>query len=299
MGFIIAFIGAVLFSTKAIIAKIAFADIAAAPLTLIALRMLFSLPFYLAVAFYSGNKKENVKLTKKQWWQIIFTGLLGYYISSFLDFTGLQYVSAGLERLILFLYPTFAILINVYFFKEKISSVQKIALAITYAGIGLAYFGELRIDISNPNFLWGSLLIFICAITFSLYIVGSGRLIPVIGATKFTAYAMLASTAGVLVHFLIAGNIQTVQFSSSLLWYGFLLAAIATVIPSFMISYGMKTIGTNNTAIVTSVGPVAIILQAHYFLGEQVYTEQVIGTMLVIAGVLLIGWKRNIASVKQ
>ena len=142
VGFIIAFIGAVLFSTKAIIAKIAFADIAAAPLTLIALRMLFSLPFYLAVAFYSGNKKENVKLTKKQWWQIIFTGLLGYYISSFLDFTGLQYVSAGLERLILFLYPTFAILINVYFFKEKISSVQKIELAITYAGIGLAYFGE-------------------------------------------------------------------------------------------------------------------------------------------------------------
>lgn len=298
-GFIVAFIGAVLFSTKAIIAKKAFAEIAAAPLTLIAIRMLFSLPFYLAVAFYSGNKKENVKLSRTQWWQIILVGLLGYYVSSFLDFTGLQYVSAGLERLILFLYPTFAILINAYFFKVKISGVQKIALAITYAGIGFAYFGELKVDAANPNLLWGSLLIFICAITYSLYIVGSGRLIPVVGATKFTAYAMLTATAGVLLHFLFAGHIETIHFSTSLLWFGFLLAVMATVIPSFMISYGMKTIGTNNTAIITSVGPVATIIQAHYFLGEKIFTEQLIGTVLVVAGVLLIGWKRNIPPAKE
>lgn len=292
IGFLIAFAGAVLFSTKAIIAKEAYAGIAVAPITLIALRMLFSLPFYAGVALYSG-KKEKTKLTAKQWWQIIFVGLMGYYISSLLDFAGLQYVSAGLERLILFLYPTFAILINAFVFKEKITGLQKIALLITYAGIGFAYVGELNVDTSNPHFLLGSLLIFICAITYSIYIVGSGRLVKQIGAAKFTAYAMLVSTVGVLAHFIISGGLQQIHFSTQLAWFGFQLAIIATVIPSFMISYGMKIIGTNNTAIITSVGPVATIIQAHYVLGEKIYTTQIIGTALVIFGILIIGWKKN------
>ncbi len=293
MGFIIAFISAVLFSTKAIIVKKAFADVAASPLTLLALRMIFSLPFYLAFAFFAAGKKENVKLTQKQSLQVFFIGLMGYYVSSMLDFAGLQYVSAGLERLLLFLYPAFAILINRYFFKQQISAIQKIALVVTYTGIAVAYFGELNFDPANLNFLWGSLLIFICAITYSVYVVGSGKLIPQIGAGKFTAYAMLAATFGVLTHFFIKGDYHTVQFNASLLWYGFLLAAISTVIPSFMLSYSMKTIGTNNTAIITSIGPVSTILQAHYFLGEKIFPAQLAGTALVVTGVLFIGWRRK------
>jgi len=190
-GFIIAFLGAVLFSAKAIIVKKAFADLAVPALTLLALRMLFSLPFYLAAATFNSNKKTNTSFTKRDWFYVCITGLTGYYISSLLDFLGLQYVSAGMERLILFLYPTFVVFINGYFFKQKITRIQKIALLLTYAGIGIAYFGELKIDTSNSNILLGSLLIFICAVTYSLYIVGSGRLIPKIGASKFTAYAML------------------------------------------------------------------------------------------------------------
>lgn len=290
-GFIITFLGAVFFSTKAIIVKKAFAHTHVDALSLLTLRMIFSLPFYIGIAIFAGNKKNNVKLSGRQWVTIIVLGLFGYYISSFLDFAGLQYVSAGLERLILFLYPSFAVLINAIAFKQKISRIQFLALLLTYSGIVIAYVGELRIDISNPAFLWGSLLIFLCAITYAIYIVGSGKIIPLVGATKFTAYAMLAATAGVFLHFAGRGNYQLLQSGSSLWGYGILLAVLATVIPSFLISNGMKRIGSNNVAIISGIGPVSTIIQAHFILGETIFLEQLAGTILVIAGVLLIGWK--------
>jgi drug/metabolite transporter (DMT)-like permease len=291
-GFLITFLGSVFFSTKAIIVKKAFAHTHIDALTLLTLRMIFSLPFYVAIAFFASNKKENTRLTGKQWQYVIVIGLLGYYLSSFFDFTGLQYVSAGLERLILFLYPTFAVLINAVVFKQKISPVQQLALLLTYSGIGFAYFGELKFDMANPGFLWGSFLIFLCAITYSVYIVGSGRIIPVVGATKFTAYAMLAATAGIFIHFLLQGNFRLLQSSGVDLWgYGILLAIVATVIPSFLLSNGLKRIGANNVAIVSSIGPVSTIIQAHLILGEKIFFEQIVGTILVITGVLLIGWK--------
>jgi len=294
-GFVITFLAAVLFSTKAIIVKKAFAGMHISPLSLLSVRMLFSLPFYIAAAFFTSRQKSNVQLTRPEWIQVITVGILGYYLSSLFDFIGLQYISAGLERLILFLYPTFAVLMNGYLFKQRMTGRQKIALVLTYAGIGIAYFGELKIDTSNPNFLWGSFLVFLCAITYSFYLVGSARLIPKIGSTKFTAYAMLAATVGVLVHFTLAGEYTRLQVNSGLWHYGLLLALVATVFPSFMLSYGMKTIGGNNTAILTSIGPVSTILQAHLILGDPIFMEQVAGTLLVVAGVILIGWKATAA----
>ncbi|MEO8416670.1 MAG: DMT family transporter [Ginsengibacter sp.] len=290
-GFIIAFLGAVLFSTKAIIVKKAFADTHTDALTLLTLRMAFSLPFFIGVAIFASNKKDNIKLSGKHWLIIIVLGIFGYYLSSLFDFIGLQYVSAGLERLILFLYPSFVVLINAGIFKQKITPIQKIALFLTYAGIGIAYTGELHIDLNNPHFLLGSLLIFICAITYSIYIAGSGKIIPLVGATKFTAYAMLASTVGIFIHFIFSGNYQGMPAGRDFWIYGLLLAILATVIPSFLISAGMKSIGSNNVAIISGIGPVSTILQAHFILGEPIFTEQLIGTVLVIAGVLLTGWK--------
>ncbi len=292
-GFFITLIGAVLFSTKAIIVKKAFGNTHTDALTLLTLRMIFSLPFYIFSAILISNKKENIRISKKQWVYVIILGMFGYYISSLLDFTGLEYISAGLERLILFLYPTFAVLINVYFFKQKMSGSQKIALLLTYLGIAVAYYGELKIDAGNPNFYFGSLMVFICAITYSIYIAGSGKIIPSIGANKFTGFAMLAATAGIFIHFLFKGNIQTLTASADLWGYGLLLGIFSTVIPSFMISNGLKSIGANNVAIISGIGPVSTIVQAHYVLGEKIFTEQIIGTLLVIAGVLLIGWKRK------
>jgi drug/metabolite transporter (DMT)-like permease len=292
-GFLITFIGAVLFSTKAIIVKKAFGNTHADALTLLTLRMVFSLPFYISSAVFISNKKENIRISKKEWLYVIILGMFGYYISSLLDFIGLQYISAGLERLILFLYPTFAVLINVYFFKQRMSRGQKIALLLTYLGIAIAYYGELKIDTGNPNFYFGSLMVFICAITYSIYIAGSGRIIPLVGANKFTGFAMLAATAGIFIHFLLVGNINTLSTGAGLWEYGLLLAIFSTVIPSYMISNGLKRIGANNVAIISGIGPVSTIVQAHYFLGEKIFTEQIIGTLLVIAGVLLTGWKRK------
>ena len=293
-GFLITFIGAVLFSTKAIIVKKAFGAIRTDALTLLTLRMVFALPFYLFSAIVISNKKENIRISKKQWLYVIILGMFGYYISSLLDFMGLQYISAGLERLILFLYPSFTVLINVYFFRQKLLTTQKIALALTYLGIAVAYYGELKIDTHNPGFYHGSSMVFACAITYSIYIAGSGRIIPLIGANKFTGFAMLAATAGIFIHFLGKGNIETLYTNAGLWGYGLSLAVFSTVIPSFMISNGLKRIGANNVAIISGIGPVSTIIQAHYILGEKIFAEQIAGTLLVIAGVLLTGWKRKI-----
>jgi len=297
-GFLISFTGAILFSTKAILVKLAFRDTHTDALTLLTLRMLLSLPFYLLAAFWGSRQVNNIKMTQKQWLWVILLGLLGYYLSSFFDFVGLQYISAGLERLILFLYPSFSVLINGAAFKQRISKAQYWALGLTYTGIGIAYFGELHIDTGNPNFYWGSFLVFLCAITYAFYLSGTGRMVPLLGAAKFTTYSMLAATTAVLLHFFIkhaAGSEPSLPIGgagSGMLWaYGLALALIATVIPSFMLSAGMRRIGANNAAIVTSIGPVSTILQAHFFLGDRIFTEQVIGTALVIVGVLLIGWK--------
>ena len=295
IGFVITFLGAVLFSTKAIIVKSAFAKTEIDALTLLTLRMIFSLPFFLVAAFVVSSKEGNIKLSAKQWVTIVLLGLFGYYLSSLFDFVGLQYISAGLERLILFLYPTFVVFINIGLFKQKISATQKLALVLTYAGIALAYIGELRVDTHNPNFYWGSFLIFLCSITYAVYISGSGRIIPIVGGTKFTAYAMLASTAGVFIHFTVQGSSEALKTGAGLWGYGILLAVIATVIPSFMISNGLKRIGSNNVAIISSIGPVSTIIQAHFILGEKIFIAHIFGTILVISGVLLIGWKSRTA----
>ncbi|HEX8279012.1 MAG TPA: DMT family transporter [Segetibacter sp.] len=292
-GFLITLIGAILFSTKAIIVKSAFHNLQTDALTLLTLRMVFSLPFYVIAAFITSNKKDNIQMTARQWGIVIVLGLFGYYLSSLFDFIGLQYISAGLERLILFLYPTFTVLINVYFFKQKFRAVQKVALLLTYVGIAIAYYGEINIDTGNPHFYLGSFLVFLCAITYSIYIAGSGKIIPYIGSTKFTAYAMLTATAGIFIHFLFGGDTNKLNSGAGLWGYGLLLAVVATVVPSFMVSNGLRRIGANNVAIISGIGPVSTIVQAHYILGEKIFTEQVIGTLLVIAGVLLIGWKRK------
>lgn len=296
-GFGFTILGAILFSTKAIIVKLAFGSTHVDALTLLTLRMVFALPFYVAAALLVAGQKNNVKPTQREWLLVAGLGVCGYYLSSLLDFIGLQYISAGLERLILFLYPSFAVFINVYLFKQRITNVQKLALLLTYAGIALAYFGELRLDAGNPNFYLGSFMVFLCAITYSIYIAGSGRIIPRIGANKFTAYAMLAATGGIFVHFAIGGNAQALTASKGLWMFGLTLAVFATVLPSFMVSQGLKRIGSNNVAIISGIGPVSTILQAHFFLHEKIFFEQICGTVLVVIGVLLIGWKRKSAEV--
>lgn len=296
LGFLITIGGAIFFSTKAIFVKLAFQDTKVDAVTLLCLRMLFSLPFYIGAAWIAHKKEGVVQLTRKQWLWVLTMGIFGYYLSSLFDFIGLQYVSAGLERLILFLYPTFAVLINTFYFKTKLSRIQVLALVLTYIGIGTAYWGEIRSAQYGPQFFYGSFMIFLCAVTYSFYLVGTGRLVNAVGATRYTSYAMLAASAGIFTHFLLTHPVQNVVMTSSLAGYGIALAIIATVLPSFMMSVGMKKIGSNNVAIITSIGPVSTILQAHFFLGETIIAEQILGTALVILGVIFIGWQSKIAT---
>lgn len=219
-------------------------------------------------------------------------------MSSLLDFLGLQYISAGMERLILFMYPTIVVVMSAFISKEKIKTKQWIALLLTYAGLVVAFTGEVSLgSSSDPNFYLGCFLVFACAITFATYIVGSGKLIPMVGPAKFNSYAMSFAGIGVLLHFFITSDKSLLQFDNSVYIYAFLMAIISTVIPSYLRSEGIKRIGPETTSIITSIGPASTIVLANIFLDEPIFELQIAGTVLILSGVMLISWKakRNLS----
>lgn len=293
-GILIVLLGAVCFSTKAIFVKLAYRDTHIDAVSLLALRMVFSLPFFLIAAASSSRKQTNVRFTGGQWVQVAIVGCLGYYVSSLLDFQGLRFVSAGIERLILFIYPTLVLLMSAIIFKEKINPIQWLALLVTYVGLLIAFLGEVNLQSEqNKDFLLGAVLIFICAFTYAIYIVGSGRLIPHLGAGKFNSYAMSFASIGVLIHFFITSDTSLWDFSTTVYVYSFLMAVFSTVIPSYLVVEGIKRIGADNAAIAGSIGPVSTIVLAYLFLGEHISFLQGIGTLLILFGVLLISRQRR------
>ncbi len=293
-GVIICLLGSVCFSTKAIFVKLAYRDTEVDAVTLLALRMLFSLPFFVGSAIFSSNQTDNVRFTAKQWVSVALVGCLGYYISSLLDFLGLQYISAGIERLILFIFPTLVLLMSSLIFNVKIKTQQWLALAITYVGLIIAFWGEVSFQGNVQDFYKGALLIFICAFTYALYIVGSGQLIPVVGAAKFNSYAMSFASLAVLIHFFITSDNSMLGQSYTVYLYSFLMAIIGTVIPSYLVTEGIKRIGSDNAAIVGSVGPISTILQAYMFLQEPIHSLQLAGTACILIGVLMIGHRKQV-----
>lgn len=293
-GVLLALLGAICFSTKAILVKLAYRDTEVDAISLLALRMIFSLPFFVISAAVSSSKQSNVRFTTRQWIQVALVGCLGYYISSLLDFLGLQYVSAGIERLILFIYPTLVLLMSAVIFKVRIKPIQWLALGITYIGLFVAFISEVDVQSAqNSNFMLGSLFIFICAFTFAAYIVGSGRLIPLLGAAKFNSYAMSFAAMGVLLHFFITNDVSLWKFSFPVYGYGFLMAIVSTVIPSYLVVEGIKRIGSDNAAIVGSIGPISTLVLAYFFLQETISGLQLLGTALILVGVLLVGKQKT------
>jgi drug/metabolite transporter (DMT)-like permease len=290
-GVLISMLGAICFSTKAVVVKLAYLEYPVDAITLLAIRMLFSLPFFLVSAMVTSNKKENVKFTKRQWLDIAVLGCFGYYISSLLDFQGLKFVSAGIERLILFIYPTFVLLISAVWLKRKVKAIEWIAVLITYAGLVIAFVGETRFQ-DSPDFYVGSLLILTCAVTYAIYIAGSGALIPAVGAIKFNSYAMSFAAAAVLIHFMITSTQSVIGLPIAIYVYGFIMAVVSTVIPSYLVAISIKRLGSNTTAIIASIGPVSTILQASLLLGESVSALEIAGTGFILLGILVISWRR-------
>jgi drug/metabolite transporter (DMT)-like permease len=299
-GVIITLIGAVLFSMKAVIAKLIYHQSDISVVSLLTLRMLFALPFYIGMFIQSYPGYVKMKRAGKQtssanrsvFIQSVVIGILGYYVSSLLDFSGLKYISAGLERIILFTYPTFTVVFAALLFRVKITKYQLLALLVSYLGVAVAFAGDIRAGHST-NIAIGSILVFACAITYSLYVLMSGRMIPKMGVSFFTAVAMMSATAGVFVHFLFSPNsiasLEHLPFK--IYMYVLLMAVFATVVPSLLLSIGLSRIGSSNVAIISSVGPMATIVQAYFILGENFGWLQGIGTVLVVAGVWIIGRK--------
>jgi len=293
-GFLWAVLGTILFSTKAILIKLCFKTTNIDASSLLMLRMLFALPFYAAAMWYYFANQQLKKVKASTYFAAGLIGLLGYYVSSLFDFIGLQYVSASIERIILFIYPTLAVLLNLLIFKVAITKRQWLAILITYIGIGLAYWGELNQIPDTKMFFFGTWMILICAITFAFYLVGSGKIIPKIGAPQFTSLSMLAASVGIFIHYFvthqqgIASIVDMPILYSSSIWLVIALAIIGTVIPSFLMSGGMKRIGSNDLAIITSIGPVSTLFQARWILNEAFSWEQILGTVFVVLGVILV-----------
>lgn len=291
-GILISLLGAICFSTKAIFVKLAYATASVDAITLLALRMIFSLPFFLVSAFITSNRETNTKFTGKQWLFIALLGICGYYISSLLDFEGLRFVSAGIERLILFVYPTFVLLMSAFWFGRRVKGYEWLAVAITYTGLLIAFFSEAQFQTSH-SFYVGSGLILICAVTYALYIAGSGALIPAVGAIKFNSYAMSFAAGAVLIHYFLFGAHSLTGLPLSIYALSFAMAVVSTVIPSYLVAISIRRLGSNTTAIVASIGPVSTIFQAWWVLDEGVSGMEIAGTVFILAGILLISWKRT------
>jgi drug/metabolite transporter (DMT)-like permease len=285
LGATLAFMGAICFSAKAVMVKMAYAYHVDA-LSLLSLRMLFSLPFFLMIAVYTNKKNPGVDLTKKDWLMVVLLGITGYYLASWFDFVGLQYITAGLERLILFIYPTLVVILSAVFFKKKIGRKEYFALGLTYAGILIVFMNDL--NFSQKNIILGIVLIFGSALTYATYLMGSGELIPKLGSMRYTSYAMIISTIAVFLHFGVANSNSLWHFQYQVYLLSLVMAIFSTVIPGLLLSEGIRMIGSGRASIIGSVGPVSTIILAYIFLDEKLTFYQVLGTVLVLAGVLTV-----------
>jgi drug/metabolite transporter (DMT)-like permease len=294
-----ALLGAIMFSAKAVLAKLIYREIEIPVTDVLAFRMLFALPFYLGIFWIQWRKRQKVTeaglksgkpLTAKHYWAAIGLGLLGYYVSSFLDFTGLKYISAGLERIILFSYPTLVLLFGALFYKTRIQGYQWLALLLSYAGIAISFAADLSFGNVQDTII-GSILILFCSLTFGLYVLWSGRLIPRMGAAWFTSVGMLAASAAIFIHYFLFGSSFSLMMglSPKVYLYLFLMGIFSTVLPTLLVSAALKRIGSSNLAIVSSIGPMATIFLAFFFLQEPVGVTHLIGAGLVITGVLVTG----------
>ncbi|HUW51426.1 MAG TPA: DMT family transporter [Sulfuricella sp.] len=285
LGVVFAFLAAVGFSAKAILVKLAYLD-AVDAITLLALRMAFSAPFFLMAALWATGNKQAAPLEKRDWLAILGLGLIGYYLSSFLDFLGLQSISAGLERLILFLYPTMVVILSALISRRAIGRREIIALALSYAGIALVFMHD--VGVNRGGIALGAMLIFASTLSYSVYLVGAGHAIARIGATRFTAYAMIVASTASLIQFGVTHPLAALHLPPRVYGLGIAMAVFSTVLPVFLLSAGIRRIGSGHTSLIGSIGPVATIYLAHVFLGEAVSLPQIAGSSLVLAGVLTI-----------
>jgi drug/metabolite transporter (DMT)-like permease len=282
-GLLLASAGSIAFSGKAIIVKLAYRHGVDA-VTLIMYRMLFALPLFLALAWWASRGKAA--LTGKDWLGIVGLGFTGYYLASFLDFWGLQYISASLERLILYLNPTLVLVLGWFIYKRRISSLQALAMAVSYCGV-LLVFGH-EAGFQGPNAVLGALLVFGSAISYAIYLVYSGELVKRLGSLRLVGLATSVACGLCLLQFVILRPLSAAEVAPEVIWLSLLNATLCTFAPVLMVMMAIERIGAGLAAQTGMIGPMSTIAMGVLILGEPFNGWIVAGTVLVLAGVFLV-----------
>jgi drug/metabolite transporter (DMT)-like permease len=285
IGLLCAVLAAIGFSFKAILVKLAYRHGVDAE-TLLALRMAFSLPFFIIMGWMSASQGSTALTLRDGVW-LCGLGLLGYYLASYLDFLGLRYISAALERLILFVYPTLVVILSALFLGQPITRRMLGALAVCYVGIALAVAHDLRITGSAQDIALGSTLVFGSALAYALYLLGNGLVVGRLGARRVTAFASIVACLLAIGQFLLMRPVAALAQPSSVYALAVAMALFSTVLPVWLVSEAIRRLGAGPVALTGSLGPVATLLLAGLLLDEVIGGAQLTGAALVIAGVLI------------
>lgn len=299
-GIAFALVGVLAFSFRPIWIKLAYAvptlsSHPVSPVTLLFLRMMLSLPFFLAIAWWLNRKSsaEKVRLTARDWWVIAGLGFVGYYLASFLDFLGLQYVGAGVGRLILFLYPTLVLLLSFVFLRKAPTARELAALVVSYTGIALVLSNRYGAGLGDKLALLGVLLIFASALCYAVYLVAGSQMVKRVGSMRFTAYTMIISTIPAVIQFFVLEPLSALELPAAIWWYAIIMATFSTVLPVFLQSEALRRIGANHFALIGAAGPVTTAVAGAIGLEEPFTALQALGAALVILGVLLVSVKKT------
>lgn len=281
-----AVVGTLGFSFKAILIKLAYAASTVDAITLLALRMLYSAPLFVAMAWWSG--RGAAPIARRDLAAIVGLGFLGYYLASLLDFMGLRYVTASLERLILYLYPTMVVVLSALFLGKPITRRAVGALVLSYAGIALVFRHDAAVAGDAGETFVGGALVFGSALAYAVYLVAAGGVIARIGSMRFTALAMLASTVFVLAHFAVARPLAALDVVPAVHLLAIAMAVFSTVVPTWLVAEAIRRMGANRTSLVGSLGPVFTIALGAMLLAEPLHPIQLAGAALVLGGVALV-----------
>jgi drug/metabolite transporter (DMT)-like permease len=276
-------LGAIGFSGKAIIIKLAY-RYGVDAVTLIMYRMLFALPLFLLLAWWAGRGKPA--LTWRDVRTVLGLGFCGYYLASFLDFAGLRYVSASLERLILYLNPTLVLALGAFLFHKKVTRAQILALAVSYCGV-LCVFGR-ETSMQGTDVPLGAMLVFGSAISYAVYLTYSGEEVKRLGALRLTGLATTVACLICIAQFLLLRPIESMAVPAAVLWLSVLNATLCTFVPVLMVMMAIERIGASLTAQAGTIGPLSTILMAVILLGEPFTAWVAAGTVLVLAGIWLL-----------
>jgi len=281
-GLLLALLGAIAFSGKAIIVKLAYRHGVDA-VTLLMYRMLFALPIFVAMAWWASRGQPA--LARKDWWGVLGLGFSGYYLASFLDFAGLAYISASLERLILYLNPTIVLLLGWAVYGRGIRWGQALGMAISYCGVVLV-FGQ-EVQLQGAHTAWGAALVLGSAISYAIYLVYSGEMVKRLGSLRLVGLATSVACVLCLLQFALLRPLSAALVAPEVLWLSVLNALLCTAAPVLMVMMAIERIGASAASQVGMVGPMSTILMGVWLLGEPFTAWVAAGTVLVIAGIFV------------